>query len=166
MVIAQHARYGFECTKGGYHEKDCFDCLASSHRDGTGLPATKLLVGSSVVRPSGGCRGRGSAPWCRHQRPRVRILWATSCLRLPPARIWLPRSGLWVSFLRTAILSRLRVPWLLRWKGPLWTPAVDQNKPVLSPAPRRCGVLRTNTAEKGDRVRHGPLIDQWQIMGF
>jgi hypothetical protein len=125
-----------ECIKGGHHEKDCFDCLTSSHGDSTGLPTTRLLVGSSVARPRGGCWGRGSGCGDRHRRPGVWVLWTTNCLRLRPACIWLPRSGLWVCvpLLRTAVLSQVQILWLLRWKGPLWTPLVDQGKPVFSPA--------------------------------
>ena len=146
MVIAQDATYG-ERTTGGYHEKDCPDCLASTHRDGIGLPATRLLVGSSVVRPrggrrdsGGGCRGRGGAPRCRHRRPGVRVFWTTSCLRLSPAYVRLPSSGLWVFLLRTAVLfCGLWVPWLLRGKRPLRTPVVDRDKSPLSPVPDQKG---------------------------
>ena len=111
-------------SKGGQHEKDSFDRLASSLWNSAGLPATRLLVGSSVVRPSGGLRGRRGAPWRRYRQPRVWALRTASRLRLSPACVWLSRSGLRVCLLRTAVLSRLWVPWLLCWKGRLWAPAM------------------------------------------
>lgn len=106
-----------------------------------------------MVRHSGGCRGRDGAPWCRHRQPKVWVLWTTSCLRLSPACIWLCRSGLWLSLLRTAVLSQLQISWFLRWEGLLWAPVVDparRERKYYSHAPCR---LCTNTAEKRDRVR-------------